>query len=89
MPLHEPLTDLDRYNAAIETAADLIKENLELKRLQRERDNAYAATDVWVKRVEEVEGALHRARSLLRRAVGAGIDDQWLKDARKALQAKP
>jgi hypothetical protein len=60
-----------------------------LAQANKERDDAYAATDVWVKRVEEVEGALHRARSLLRRAVGAGIDDQWLKDARKALQAKP
>ena len=38
----EPLTDVDRYEAALLVGADLIKENLELKRqvrqLTRERE---------------------------------------------------
>jgi len=39
MPIPEPLTDADRYDAAIETGADLLKENLELKaKVRRLRD---------------------------------------------------
>lgn len=75
MSLPEPLTDADRYDAAIETGADLLKENFELKRQVR---LLQAGLDKSLEALREVEQARDEAREAGREMLPwVGSTDSW------------